>query len=161
MGYETERLIKLLQAGGPPARECLVEVDELLRKAWIHGFVPAWKHLQDEEIDSEGAGRLREALAQYCEKAVNSAGRRAGLCTLSERGGQDPELKKALVSELHLALEAHRVLSADICSILGALEKLGEKVYPDSRRHGGITEVQENVDAANADLLANGIAIPY
>jgi hypothetical protein len=158
MGNETEKLIAALNVGGAAARDSVIFVDELLRKAWPPGFTPAFEHLEAEQIDSDDASRLREALAAYCSREPDASGRRHALSTLSKNG--DASIKKDLVRELHLALEAHRVLSAQLFQVLLALENVGEHVYPGELASRGINAVQVNVEAAERYLLDHGIAVP-
>jgi hypothetical protein len=159
MGQVTERLIAQLEAGGSGARDCLLEVSELLRKAWHPGFTPVFEHLVAENISQEETLRLREALAAYCARELSAPDRRRGLVTLAREG--QPKLVKELVPELHLVLEAHRVLSNELFQLLLALENVGEKVYPDGVSSRSLDKVQANADAASAYLLARGIAVPY
>jgi hypothetical protein len=158
MGDVTRSVIASLEAGGDEAREHLLDASELLRKAWNPGFVPAFEHLQAEHISGEEASRLRQALADYCERERSGAHRRAALATLAKEGR--PDLRAQLVTELHLTLEAHRVLSADLFQLLLALEDIGEDVYPKEKRSRSLTDVRTNADAAVAYLQRHGFVVP-
>jgi hypothetical protein len=159
VGEVTRKLIASLEAGGPAARDCLLDVSELLRKAWHPGFVPAFDHLQAENITPEEAGLLRQALADYCQAEGSAAHRRMALVTIAKEGRS--ELQAQLQTELHLTLQAHRVLSGDLFQLLLALEDIGESVFPNELRSRGIDAVQANVDVAAAYLRLKGTLVPY
>jgi len=159
VGDVTRTLIAALEAGGSQARECLIDTSELLRKAWNPGFVPALEHLQAEHISAEEASRLRQALADYCERETSASHRRAALTTLAKQGR--PDLRSQLTTELHLTLEAHRVLSGDPFQLLVALEDVGEHVFPKEQHSRSIDEVRTNVHAAAAYLRQHGLVVPY
>jgi hypothetical protein len=159
VGEVTRKLIATLEGGGPAARECLLDVSELLRKAWHPGFAPAFAHLQAEDITAEEAGLLRQALADYCQAEGSAAHRRTALATLAKE--RRPELQAQLEKELHLVLQVHRVLSGDLFQLLLALEDVGESVFPKELRSRGIDAVQANVDVAAAYLRRKGTLVPY
>ncbi|MDP7129481.1 MAG: hypothetical protein QF437_03285 [Planctomycetota bacterium] len=155
MGEWTQKLIERLELGGSAARESLTDVEELLRKAWSPGFVPAFKHLQAEEITNEEAGRLRQALADYCQCEASASCRRTGLAILARKG--EANLRDQLTRELHVLFEAHRVLNSDLSNILQALENIGEEISP----KGDVMEVDAIVEAAQNYLRRRGIRVPY
>ena len=82
-------------------------------------------YYDDGHITAEEAGLLRQALADYCQAEGAAAHRRTALATLAKEGR--PELQAQLEKELHLALQAHRVLSGDLFQLLLALEDVGER----------------------------------
>ena len=159
MGEVTEALIAALEAGGPQAQDSLVDVSELLRKAWQPGFEPAFAHLEAEHISHDEAARLRQALADYCEREKSAPHRRAALATLAKEGR--PQLQSQLARELHLTLEAHRSLSGDLFQLLLALEDVGESVFSKEQHSRSIEDVRTNVEAAAAYLRRHGLLVPY
>jgi hypothetical protein len=115
--------------------------------------------LQAEDITPDEASLLRSALADYCQAEGSAAHRRIALAALAKEGR--PELQARLATELHLTLQAYRVLSGDLFQLLLALEDIGESVYPEGQRSRSFDAVQTNVEAAETYLRRKGTLVPY
>jgi hypothetical protein len=152
------QLIETLTAGGQLDRETLLFVEEFLRKGWSPGFTSFFEEIETAGITSEDAGAVRGALYEAFRRGTDPIQRREFLFTLSRFGGS--ELREALVQELHLAFEIHRVASAILWAALWALDNIGEPVFTWGPSSRGIDNVADNIRAAQEFLVARGIPVP-
>jgi hypothetical protein len=158
MGQLVTSLIARLKADDPHLRRDLWMISDLLRKAWSQGFHSGFDEVDSEEISSEEAVELREALLDAFHRASDKAESRPFLDTLA--AAHERSVKDELVKELHLTLEMHRVASARLWAALRGLDDVGEKVFERSESSRGIDCVEMNIRAAERYLRKQGILVP-
>jgi hypothetical protein len=159
VGTVLRALIAKLEQGGSEARESLFEASELLRKASSRGFRPTLTHVEQEEIAPNEISDLKIALADYYENEKSAWHRRRALTILAMERVGHPDLRTQLVSELHLALQAYRVVSVELSELLLALDDIGELGNVDLP--GTPLEHQRNAELAAAFLRGQGIVVPF
>jgi hypothetical protein len=133
-------------------------ISDLLRKAWSQSFHSGLKEIDSEEISSDEAMELREALLDAFYRASNESDARPLLYTLAT--AHEKSIKEQLVRELHLAFEIQRVAGARLWGALRSLDDVGEKVFERSESSQGIDYVEMNIRAAERYLRKHGILVP-
>lgn len=134
-------------------------VSDLLRKVWSQGFHSGFEEIDSEEIASDEAVELREALLDAFYRASNESEARPLLHTLA--AAHEKSIKEQLLRELHLALQMHRVASARLYTALRSLDNVGEEVFERSESGQGLVHVEMNIRVAERYLHKHGILVPW
>lgn len=95
-----------LRADDPTLRQDLWMVSDLLRKAWSQEFHSGFDEIDSEDVSSDEALELREAVLDAYYRASNKTDSRRLLDTLA--AAHEKAIKDELVKELHLAFDMHR-----------------------------------------------------
>lgn len=159
MAELVKSLIARLRADDPSLRQDLWMISDLLRKAWSRGgYRSCFNEIDSEDISTEEALELREALLDAYHRASKSTDSRRLLDTLA--AANEKSIKDQLLKQLHLALEMHRTASALLWASLRGLDDVGENVFEPSEQTLGLNQVEMNIRTADRYLRNHGILVP-
>jgi hypothetical protein len=150
--------IARLKADDPTLKDDLRMISHLLRKAWSGSVHSGVTEIDAEEISSDEAMELREALLDAFHRASNESDARPLLHALAF--AHEKSIQEHLVTELRLALEIHRAASARLWGALLSLDDVGEPVFDRSELSQSIDYVEMNIRVANRYLRNRGILVP-